>query len=188
MPAFMPVGTQASVKGLEIEQLRATGAEMILGNTYHLALRPGEEVVAALGGLHRFMGWDGPILTDSGGFQLFSLAHLIKVTEEEAVFRSHIDGRLVAISPERAVAIQEALGQRRGDGAGSRRGVAELARGGRRRHGADRPLGAAVPRGRPAARSGAVRHRARGARRRTAHRLRAATAGAGFRRLRRRRA
>jgi queuine tRNA-ribosyltransferase len=110
MPAFMPVGTQATVKGLEIEQLRLTGAEMILGNTYHLSLRPGEEVVAALGGLHRFMGWPGPILTDSGGFQLFSLAHLLKVTEEEAVFRSHIDGRLVALSPERAVAIQEALG------------------------------------------------------------------------------
>ena len=110
MPAFMPVGTQASVKGLEIEQLRATGAEMVLGNTYHLSLRPGEEVVASLGGMHRFMGWDGPILTDSGGFQLYSLAHLIKVTEEEAVFRSHIDGRLVALSPERAVAIQEALG------------------------------------------------------------------------------
>jgi queuine tRNA-ribosyltransferase len=83
---------------------------MILGNTYHLSLRPSEEVVAALGGLHRFMGWDGPILTDSGGFQLYSLAHLIKVTEEEAVFQSHIDGRLVALSPERAVAIQEALG------------------------------------------------------------------------------
>lgn len=110
MPAFMPVGTQASVKGLEIEQLRATGAEMVLSNTYHLSLRPGEETVAAMGGLHRFMGWDGPILTDSGGFQLYSLAHLIKVTEEEATFRSHIDGRLVAISPERAVAIQEALG------------------------------------------------------------------------------
>jgi queuine tRNA-ribosyltransferase len=110
MPAFMPVGTQATVKGLEIEQLRATGAEMILGNTYHLSLRPGEDVVASLGGLHRFMGWPGPILTDSGGFQLFSLAHLLKVTEEEAVFRSHIDGRLVALSPERAVAIQEALG------------------------------------------------------------------------------
>ena len=83
---------------------------MVLGNTYHLSLRPGEEVVAALGGLHRFMGWDGPILTDSGGFQLYSLAHLIKVTEREAVFRSHIDGQLVALSPERAVGIQEALG------------------------------------------------------------------------------
>ena len=110
MPAFMPVGTQASVKGLEIEQLRATGAEMILGNTYHLTLRPGEQVVAALGGLHRFMGWDGPILTDSGGFQLFSLAHRTQVTEPQAVFRSHIDGREIALSPERAVAIQEALG------------------------------------------------------------------------------
>ena len=110
LPAFMPVATQASVKGLEIAQVRETGAEMVLGNTYHLALRPGEEVVATLGGLHRFMGWDGPILTDSGGFQLFSLAHRIKVTEEQAVFRSHIDGRQVAISPERAVAIQEQLG------------------------------------------------------------------------------
>lgn len=110
MPAFMPVGTQATVKGLEIDQLRATGAEMILGNTYHLALRPGEETVAALGGLHQFMGWTGPILTDSGGFQVFSLAHLIKITEQEAVFRSHIDGHLVALSPERAVAIQERLG------------------------------------------------------------------------------
>lgn len=110
MPAFMPVGTQATVKGLEIEQLRVTGAEMILGNTYHLALRPGEETIAAHGGLHRFMGWTGPILTDSGGFQLFSLAHRVKITEEEAVFQSHIDGSRMAISPERAVAIQEALG------------------------------------------------------------------------------
>jgi queuine tRNA-ribosyltransferase len=110
MPAFMPVGTQGSVKGLEIEQLRATGAEMILGNTYHLTLRPGEDVVAALGGLHKFGGWDGPILTDSGGFQLFSLADRAKVTEEEVVFRSHIDGKLLSISPERAVEIQEALG------------------------------------------------------------------------------
>jgi queuine tRNA-ribosyltransferase len=110
MPAFMPVATQGSVKGLEIEQLRATGAEMVLGNTYHLALRPGADVVEALGGLHRFMGWEGPILTDSGGFQIFSLAHIAKVTDEQVVFRSHIDGRLVEISPERAVAIQEALG------------------------------------------------------------------------------
>jgi queuine tRNA-ribosyltransferase len=110
MPAFMPVGTRASVKGLEIEQIRATGAEMVLGNTYHLTLRPGEHVVADLGGLHRFMGWDGPILTDSGGFQLYSLAERTKVTEEQAVFRSHIDGRLIELSPERAVAIQEALG------------------------------------------------------------------------------
>jgi queuine tRNA-ribosyltransferase len=110
MPAFMPVGTLATVKGLEIEQLRGTGAQMVLANTYHLALRPGEQVVAELGGLHAFMGWDGPILTDSGGFQIFSLGHISKVTEQEAVFRSHIDGRLLAISPERAVEIQEALG------------------------------------------------------------------------------
>ena len=86
MPAFMPVGTLASVKGLEVDQIRATGTQIVLGNTYHLALRPGEKVVQRLGGLHPFMGWDGPILTDSGGFQLFSLAKMTKVTEEQAVF------------------------------------------------------------------------------------------------------
>ena len=109
-PAFMPVGTQGTVKGLTIEMLRACGAEMVLGNTYHLALRPGEEVVRELGGLHGFMGWDGPILTDSGGFQLFSLAQNTKVTEQAALFRSHIDGQLLELSPERSVEIQEALG------------------------------------------------------------------------------
>ncbi len=110
MPAFMPVGTLGTVKGLEIEQIRGTGAQMVLANTYHLALRPGENVVQALGGLHRFMGWDGPILTDSGGFQLYSLAHRTQVTEQQAVFRSHIDGKLLELSPERAIEIQEALG------------------------------------------------------------------------------
>jgi queuine tRNA-ribosyltransferase len=110
MPAFMPVGTLATVKGLEIEQLHHTGSQMVLANTYHLMLRPGEDVIADLGGLHRFMGWHSPILTDSGGFQLYSLAKMTKVTEEKALFRSHIDGRLVELSPERAVAIQEALG------------------------------------------------------------------------------
>ncbi len=109
-PAFLPVGTVASVKGLEVDQLQRTGTQMVLANAYHLALRPGEEVVSQLGGLHRFSGWEGPILTDSGGFQLFSLAKMTKVTEERAVFRSHIDGRLLELSPERAVAIQEALG------------------------------------------------------------------------------
>jgi queuine tRNA-ribosyltransferase len=109
-PAFMPVGTQATVKGLEIEMVWATGARMLLANTYHLTLRPGERIIESLGGLHEFMGWDGPILTDSGGFQLFSLAHQVEVTEAEAVFRSHLDGSLVHLSPERAVAIQEALG------------------------------------------------------------------------------
>ena len=109
-PAFMPVGTQATIKGLTIDQVRATGAQMILGNTYHLALRPGHEVIRDLGGLHPFMGWNGPILTDSGGFQLFSLAQNTKVTEQQAVFRSHIDGALFELSPEGAIAIQEALG------------------------------------------------------------------------------
>ena len=110
MPAFMPVGTSATVKGLEIEQLRETGAQMVLGNTYHLTLRPGERVVEALGGLHQLMGWQGPILTDSGGFQLFSLAKMTKVDDQHAVFRSHIDGQLLKLSPERAVRIQETLG------------------------------------------------------------------------------
>jgi queuine tRNA-ribosyltransferase len=110
MPAFMPVGTQATVKGLTAEQVARTGAQMVLANTYHLTLRPGEAIVAELGGLHGFMGWNGPILTDSGGFQLFSLAAMVEITEEGAVFRSHIDGNLVELTPERAVAIQEALG------------------------------------------------------------------------------
>ena len=106
----MPVGTVGTVKGLTIDQVRATGAEMVLGNTYHLALRPGAEVVAALGGLHQMMGWTGPILTDSGGFQVFSLGQNTKISEEAAIFRSHIDGSPLELSPERAVAIQEALG------------------------------------------------------------------------------
>ncbi len=110
MPAFMPVGTQATVKGLSVESVRASGAQMILANTYHLALRPGEEVVRSLGGLHGFCGWDGPILTDSGGFQVFSLAQNTKVTEQQVTFRSHLDGNAFELSPERAVAIQEALG------------------------------------------------------------------------------
>jgi queuine tRNA-ribosyltransferase len=109
-PAFMPVGTQATIKGLTIDQVRTTGAQMILGNTYHLALRPGEEIIRDLGGLHRFMGWDGPILTDSGGFQLYSLAQNTKVSEQAALFRSHIDGKLLELTPERSIAIQEALG------------------------------------------------------------------------------
>jgi len=110
MPAFMPVGTLGSVKGILVELLRQTGTQMILANAYHLALRPGEEVVGALGGLHRFVGWDGPILTDSGGFQLFSLAQGAQVTEHGALFRSHIDGRRMELTPERAIAIQETLG------------------------------------------------------------------------------
>lgn len=109
-PAFMPVGTQATVKGLTPDQIRATGTRMLLANTYHLALRPGEETVAALGGLHAFMGWDGPILTDSGGFQVFSMAARNRINDQGVAFRSHLDGRLVELTPERAVFIQEALG------------------------------------------------------------------------------
>jgi queuine tRNA-ribosyltransferase len=110
LPTFMPVGTVGTVKGLDIGRLRETGAEIILGNTYHLALRPGDEVVAAHGGLHKFMGWNGPILTDSGGFQVFSLAKMAKITEQGVTFRSHIDGSLVEITPERSIEIQENLG------------------------------------------------------------------------------
>src|SRR4051812_9867154 len=106
----MPVGTQATVKGVLPEQLRATGSRMILANTYHLALRPGDEEVAAMGGLHAYMDWPGPILTDSGGFQVFSLAARTKVTEVGASFRSHLDGRLFELTPERAIAIQQNLG------------------------------------------------------------------------------
>jgi len=109
-PAFMPVGTQGTVKGVDAGRLRETGAQMILANTYHLALRPGEETVAELGGLHGFSGWSGPILTDSGGFQVFSLADRIEVTERGVEFRSHIDGARVDITPERSIAIQERLG------------------------------------------------------------------------------
>lgn len=106
----MPVGTLGAVKGLTIDMVRSTGAEMVLANTYHLALRPGDEVVEQLGGLHRMMGWDGPILTDSGGFQVFSLAARTEVSEQGAVFRSHIDGGKVELTPERAIEIQQRLG------------------------------------------------------------------------------
>jgi queuine tRNA-ribosyltransferase len=110
MPTFMPVGTQGTVKGVDPGRLRETGAQIILSNTYHLTLRPGEQAIAALGGLHAFMGWDGPILTDSGGFQVFSLAERMTIDEQGVRFRSHIDGALVELTPERAVAIQELLG------------------------------------------------------------------------------
>ncbi len=109
-PAFMPVGTRGTVRGLWPEQLRATGAEMVLANTYHLALRPGAEVVEALGGLHGFMQWDGPILTDSGGFQVYSLAESSRLTDEGVSFKSHIDGSWMELTPERAIALQEQLG------------------------------------------------------------------------------
>src|SRR5512143_3727994 len=109
-PAFMPVGTQATVKGLMPDDVRATGAEIVLGNTYHLMLRPGAEQIAALGGLHRFMNWPLPILTDSGGFQVMSLSELRQIDERGVTFRSHLDGAMVALSPERAIEIQGLLG------------------------------------------------------------------------------
>ena len=109
-PAFMPVGTCGTVKAMTPEELRQIGAEIILGNTFHLMLRPGIETIAAHGGLHRFMHWDGPILTDSGGFQVFSLGALRQLTEEGAVFQSPVDGARVFLGPEQAIAVQHALG------------------------------------------------------------------------------
>ncbi len=109
-PAFMPVATQGTVKGLTPADLHGAGAQILLANTYHLFLRPGHEVVRELGGLHRFMGWDGPILTDSGGFQVWSLARFRKIGEQGVEFRSHVDGSLRLLSPEGCIAIQHALG------------------------------------------------------------------------------
>ena len=108
-PAFMPVGTAGTVKAMLPESVAATGAEILLGNTYHLMLRPGAERVAALGGLHQFMNWPGPILTDSGGFQVMSLSELRKITEEGVTFRSHLDGSRHLLTPERSIEIQDRL-------------------------------------------------------------------------------
>jgi len=109
-PAFMPVGTQASIKGVHHDDVRASGAEILLGNTYHLMLRPAAERIAALGGLHAFMRWPHPILTDSGGFQVMSLSPLRKIGEDGVTFRSHIDGAMVDLTPERAIKVQMMLG------------------------------------------------------------------------------
>jgi queuine tRNA-ribosyltransferase len=109
-PAFMPVGTQATVKGMDPDQVRATGTDIVLANTYHLMLRPGPERIAALGGLHAFMNWPHALLTDSGGFQVMSLSQLRKVEENGVTFRSHLDGAMVELTPERAIEIQILLG------------------------------------------------------------------------------
>ncbi|MCL4536739.1 MAG: tRNA guanosine(34) transglycosylase Tgt, partial [Nitrospirae bacterium] len=109
-PAFMPVGTQGTVKAMSPEELREIGAEIILSNTYHLYLRPGHEIIHQLGGLHKFINWSGPILTDSGGFQVYSLSSLRRITEDGVEFRSHIDGSLHFLSPEKAMEIQAMLG------------------------------------------------------------------------------
>src|SRR5262244_2840373 len=109
-PAFMPVGTQGAMKGVHWRDVREAGADIVLGNTYHLMLRPGAERIAALGGLQKFTGWDGPMLTDSGGFQVMSLSDLRKVSEQAVTFRSHIDGAKVELSPERSIEVQRLLG------------------------------------------------------------------------------
>ena len=109
-PAFMPVGTQGTIKGVLPDHVAATGSQIILANTYHLMLRPGEKVVAELGDLHRFMGWPGPILTDSGGFQVFSLADINRISDEGVTFKSHIDGAIVELNPARSMQVQNDLG------------------------------------------------------------------------------
>src|SRR5439155_7734613 len=109
-PAIMPVGTKATVKSVDPDELSALGAEMLLGNSYHLHFRPGAELIAELGGLHRFMGWDGPILTDSGGFQVISLADLRTIDEDGVTFRSHVDGALLRFTPESVMATEAQLG------------------------------------------------------------------------------
>ncbi|MGI8705904.1 MAG: tRNA guanosine(34) transglycosylase Tgt [Sphingomicrobium sp.] len=109
-PAFMPVGTAATVKAIKPDDVRSSGADIILGNTYHLMLRPGAERVARLGGLHRFMGWDRPILTDSGGYQVMSLSELAKVSEDGVAFASHLDGSRHMLTPERSIQVQRLLG------------------------------------------------------------------------------
>jgi queuine tRNA-ribosyltransferase len=109
-PAFMPVGTAGAMKGMHWREVRDAGADIVLGNTYHLMLRPGAERIAALGGLQTFTGWNGPMLTDSGGFQVMSLSDLRKVSEKAVTFRSHIDGAKVELSPERSIEVQRLLG------------------------------------------------------------------------------
>ncbi len=109
-PVFMPVGTQATVKAMSPDELKSLGAQVVLGNTYHLHVRPGEKLISRMGGLHRFMGWDRPILTDSGGFQVFSLARLRKITEQGVHFQNHLDGTPTFIGPEESMEIQRDLG------------------------------------------------------------------------------
>src|SRR5437588_10969139 len=109
-PAFMPVGTPGAIKGLLPDHVAATGSQIILANTYHLMLRPGSDVVRDLGDLHRFMSWTGPILTDSGGFQVFSLADINKISDTGVVFKSHIDGAVVELTPQRSMQVQNDLG------------------------------------------------------------------------------
>ena len=109
-PAFMPVGTLGTVKAMDTEELKSIKAQIILGNTYHLHLRPGDKLIAQLGGLQKFMNWNLPILTDSGGFQVFSLSNLLKIEDDGVIFRSHIDGKKITLTPEKSIEIQQNLG------------------------------------------------------------------------------
>ena len=109
-PAFMPVGTQGTIKGVLPDHVAATGSQIILANTYHLLLRPGEQIVKELGDLHAFMSWPGPILTDSGGFQVFSLADIRTISDEGVSFKSHIDGSIIELTPRRSIQVQNDLG------------------------------------------------------------------------------
>ena len=143
-PAFMPVGTVATVKALYPEQVKQAGADILLGNTYHLMLRPGAERVARLGGLHKFMRWDGPILTDSGGFQVMSLSKIRKITEEGVAFQSHIDGSRHMLSPERVHRDPVPARLRHSDAARRVHRAAGRAQGGRARDGAVAALGGAL--------------------------------------------
>ena len=183
----MPVGTQGAVKAVTPAELAACGAQIVLANTYHLHLRPGHELIRELGGLHRFMNWNGPILTDSGGFQVFSMQGLRTVDEDGVTFRSHLDGSLHRLTPESSMEIQSALGSDIAmaldecpplPGDGAKRCEAAV--------GANDPLGAAQPRGVP--RPGrSVRHRAGRHRRGAARAERRRDHGARFSRLRDRR-
>ena len=182
-PVFMPVGTQATVKALRSSDLLDCGASIILGNTYHLYLRPGHELIRSLGGLHEFMGWRLPILTDSGGFQVFSLGNLARVSEDGVTFQSHIDGSRHLLTPERAIDIQLALGS---DVMMAFDECTPLPRHIRRRaaiHGVDRTLGATLPRRRCQARRRAFRHRAGQRLQGTTGHQRQGTAGHRLRRL-----
>ena len=116
-PIFMPVGTQATVKAQTVDSLKATGTCVLLVNTYHLLLRPGPDVFKRFGGIHQFMNWDGPVLTDSGGFQIFSLPHARAMNEDGARFQSYVDGKLYLLSPESSIAMQQAIGSDIDDGA-----------------------------------------------------------------------
>ena len=182
-PAFMPVGTQGAMKGVHWRELREAGADIVLANTYHLMLRPGAERIAALGGLHAFINWPYPILTDSGGFQVMSLSQLRKVDERGVTFRSHVDGATIELTPERAIEVQRLLGA---DIAMQLDECVRLPAEARRDRAGDAALAAlggamqARLRGRRRARARAVRHRAGRRRSAAARRERARTRRHGF--------